>query len=132
MRERMTHIHTIPLSSITRPRERGSEAVRWPLPAVEALFALPFADLLHRAQQIHRQHFDANELQLSTLLSIKTGGCSQEFGDLAPSPHFDTAGLGSQPIETDAVSNHASTVPAISAALPFLGADRRRSTPRGH
>ena len=45
---------------------------------VEALFDLPFMDLLFRAQQVHREHFDASELQLSTLLSIKTGGCPED------------------------------------------------------
>ena len=44
------------------------------------LFELPFADLLYLAQQVHREHFDPNEVQLSTLLSIKTGGCSEDCG----------------------------------------------------
>jgi biotin synthase len=52
----------------------------WSSDAVEALFELPFADLLFRAQQVHRQHFDANAIQRSTLLSIKTGGCSEDCG----------------------------------------------------
>ena len=45
----------------------------WKLAEIEALFALPFNDLLFQAQTIHRQHFDPNEVQVSTLLSIKTG-----------------------------------------------------------
>src|SRR2546425_2133374 len=122
MRERMTHIHTIPLSSITRPRERGSEAVRWPLPAVEALFALPFADLLHRAQQIHRQHFDANELQLSTLLSIKTGGCSEDCGYCPQSAHFDTGVEASKLMELEAVTDAAQAAKAQSATRLCLAA----------
>ena len=52
----------------------------WSTDAVEALFQLPFADLMFRAQQVHRQHFDANAIQRSTLLSIKTGGCSEDCG----------------------------------------------------
>jgi biotin synthase len=52
----------------------------WTTDTVEALFALPFADLLFRAQQVHRQHFDANAIQRSSLLSIKTGGCSEDCG----------------------------------------------------
>jgi biotin synthase len=52
----------------------------WNTDAVEALFALPFADLMFRAQAVHRQHFDANAIQRSTLLSIKTGGCSEDCG----------------------------------------------------
>src|SRR3954462_2500550 len=53
-------------------------AVSWDPANVEALISIPFADLLYRAQQVHRQHFAANELQLSTLLSIKTGGCPED------------------------------------------------------
>ncbi len=53
---------------------------RWSTAAVEALYELPFMDLLWRAQEIHRRHFDANEVQRSTLLSVKTGGCSEDCG----------------------------------------------------
>ena len=51
---------------------------RWSREAIEALFALPFNDLLFQAQQVHRANFDANAVQLSTLLSIKTGGCPED------------------------------------------------------
>ncbi|GAB1393194.1 biotin synthase BioB [Rhodocyclaceae bacterium] len=57
--------------------------------AVEALYALPFADLLFRAQQVHREHFDANAIQRSTLLSIKTGGCSEDCGYCSQSARRD-------------------------------------------
>ena len=63
---------------------------RWPVADIEALFELPFMDLLFRAQQVHREHFDANEVQLSTLLSIKTGGCSEDCGYCPQSAHYDT------------------------------------------
>jgi biotin synthase len=53
---------------------------RWTKEAVEALFALPFADLLFRAQTALRAHFPANEVQASRLLSIKTGGCPENCG----------------------------------------------------
>lgn len=53
-------------------------APRWTTEAIEALYALPFNDLVHRAQQVHREHFDANEIQRSALLSVKTGGCSED------------------------------------------------------
>jgi len=55
-------------------------ARRWTTEQVEALYELPFSDLIHRAQTIHRQHFDPNVVQLSTLLSIKTGGCPEDCG----------------------------------------------------
>ncbi|UCH53095.1 MAG: biotin synthase BioB [Pseudomonadota bacterium] len=57
---------------------------------IAALFDLPFSDLIHRAQTVHRQHFDPNTVQLSTLLSIKTGGCSEDCGYCSQSARFDT------------------------------------------
>ncbi|MCC6533224.1 MAG: biotin synthase BioB [Burkholderiales bacterium] len=73
----------------------------WSVDSVAALFELPFNDLLHRAQSVHRSHFDPNEIQLSTLLSIKTGGCPEDCGYCPQSVRFDT-GLADQallPIE---------------------------------
>mgnify|MGYP001198761263 CR=1 FL=1 len=52
----------------------------WTREEAEALFALPFNDLIFQAQNVHRQWFDANEVQKSTLLSIKTGGCPEDCG----------------------------------------------------
>jgi len=54
------------------------------------LFALPFADLMHRAQNVHRAHFDPNAVQLSTLLSIKTGGCSEDCSYCPQAARYDT------------------------------------------
>lgn len=62
----------------------------WTVAAVEALFELPFNELLYRAQTLHRQHFDPTEVQLSTLISIKTGGCSEDCGYCPQSAHYDT------------------------------------------
>ena len=50
----------------------------WTLAEVKALFEQPFNDLLFQAQTVHRQHFDANRVQVSTLLSIKTAACPEE------------------------------------------------------
>ncbi|MBP9713433.1 MAG: biotin synthase BioB [Sterolibacterium sp.] len=60
----------------------------WTRVEIEALFALPFNDLLYRAQQVHRAHFDANAIQRSTLLSIKTGGCSEDCGYCSQSARY--------------------------------------------
>jgi len=57
---------------------------------IEGLFALPFNDLMFRAQQAHRAHFDANEVQLSTLLSIKTGGCPEDCKYCPQSARYNT------------------------------------------
>ncbi|HXH63957.1 MAG TPA: biotin synthase BioB [Mariprofundaceae bacterium] len=62
----------------------------WTIDEIEALFALPFNDLLFRAQQAHRAHFDANAVQLSTLLSIKTGGCPEDCKYCPQSAHYGT------------------------------------------
>ena len=62
----------------------------WRLSEVEALFALPFNDVLFQAQQIHRLYFDPNEIQISRLLSIKTGACGEDCAYCPQSAHYDT------------------------------------------
>ena len=62
----------------------------WQLDEVKALYALPFNDLLFNAQTIHRTHFDPNEVQISSLLSIKTGSCSEDCGYCPQSARYDT------------------------------------------
>ena len=62
----------------------------WSVEEIEALFALPFNDLLFQAHTTHRQHFDPNAVQISTLLNIKTGGCSENCGYCSQSAHHDT------------------------------------------
>ena len=62
----------------------------WTVEAVLALYELPFMDLVWRAQQVHRQHFNANAIQRSTLLSVKTGGCSEDCGYCSQSARYET------------------------------------------
>ncbi len=62
----------------------------WTLDEVRALHALPFSDLIHRAQSIHRRHFDPNAVQVSTLLSIKTGACPEDCAYCPQSIRYDT------------------------------------------
>lgn len=71
------------------------EQALWSEAAVAELFALPFNDLLFQAQTVHRANFDANRVQLSTLLSVKTGGCSEDCGYCSQSARHDT-GLETQ------------------------------------
>jgi biotin synthase len=67
------------LSSITPSAGAPAPAdSRWTVSRVEALYRMPLMDLLFRAQQAHREHFDPNEVQRSALLSIKTGGCPED------------------------------------------------------
>jgi biotin synthase len=62
----------------------------WQLDEVQALYELPFNDLLFKAQSMHRAHFDANEIQISSLLSIKTGSCSEDCGYCPQSARYDS------------------------------------------
>src|SRR5689334_11052384 len=84
MEQRVLNTRPVPVSTqataaqLSWPERR--DAGVWPLAAVQALFELPFADLIHRAQATHREYHDPNKVQLSTLLSIKTGGCSEDCG----------------------------------------------------
>ena len=62
----------------------------WTLDQVEALFDLPFAELVFKAAEVHRSWFDPAEVQRSQLLSVKTGGCAENCGYCSQSAHFDT------------------------------------------
>ena len=63
----------------------------WTRVEVRAMFALPFPDLMFEAQRIHRLHFDPREVQISTLLSIKTGGCPEDCAYCPQSAHTTRA-----------------------------------------
>jgi biotin synthase len=86
----MTMTSTAPITVTAEATQAVAAPKRWKVAEIEGLFALPFFDLLYRAQQVHRQHFDANAIQRSTLLSIKTGGCSEDCGYCSQSARYDT------------------------------------------
>ena len=88
----MTHTAVFPLSAVRTAgrRQPPDTSARWRVADVEALYGLPFVDLLFAAQQAHREHFDPHEVQLSTLLSIKTGGCPEDCAYCPQSAGFDT------------------------------------------
>jgi biotin synthase len=89
---------------------------------VEALFALPFNDLLFKAHSTHRAHFDPNAVQVSTLLSIKTGGCSEDCGYCSQSARYHT-GLESQDLmQLDAVLSAARAAQERGATRFCMGA----------
>jgi biotin synthase len=81
---------------ISRPRPPSPALAQLRERAV-ALYALPFNDLLHQAHTIHRQHFDANRVQRSTLVSIKTGGCPEDCGYCPQAARYHT-GVEAQPL----------------------------------
>jgi len=127
----MTTIATIPLSAVRStagsPPDTGA---RWPRAEVEALFELPFMELLFRAQQVHREHFDASEVQLSTLLSIKTGGCPEDCGYCPQSAHFDTGVEASKLMPLQEVIDAAQAAKAQGATRFCMGAAWRSPKPR--
>ncbi|RMH13551.1 MAG: biotin synthase BioB, partial [Gammaproteobacteria bacterium] len=61
----------------------------WRFEEIQALFDLPFMELLYQAQTVHRQHFDPNRIQLSSLLSVKTGGCAEDCKYCPQSSHYE-------------------------------------------
>jgi len=80
------------INAIRRPDEAVAPAVRtdWTVAEVAALFHRPLHELLYQAHTVHRAHFDPAEVQISTLMSIKTGGCPEDCGYCPQSVHFDT------------------------------------------
>jgi biotin synthase len=81
--------------SAIRPTAKNCEvpaasADRWSVAEIVALFEMPFSNLIHRAQIIHRENFDPNAVQVSTLLSIKTGGCSEDCGYCPQAARYHT------------------------------------------
>jgi biotin synthase len=78
-------------------------ATRWDVASVEALLNLPFNDLLYRAQGVHRAHFDPNAVQLSTLLSIKTGGCPEDCGYCPQAARYHTGVANEEMLSVDDV-----------------------------
>ena len=94
----------------------------WHLDEVMALFALPFSDLIYQAQTVHRQYFDPNEVQVSSLLSIKTGACSEDCGYCPQSARFDTGLKAEKLMCVDDVLTAAQQAKAQGASRFCMGA----------
>jgi biotin synthase len=77
-------------SSIRKNKPAPQTPERWTVAQVLELFELPFSDLIHRAQTVHRANFDPNAVQISTLLSIKTGGCPEDCGYCPQAARYHT------------------------------------------
>ncbi len=101
---------------------RGTLRHDWMQTEIEALFALPFNDLLFRAQAVHRANFNANQIQLSTLLSIKTGGCPEDCGYCSQSAHHDTKLKAEKLLPVDAVLADARRAKDAGATRYCMGA----------
>ncbi|WP_412550010.1 biotin synthase BioB [Sinorhizobium americanum] len=81
----------------------GADLTRWDVAEAKKIYNLPFNDLLFRAQSIHRAHFDPNAVQMSRLLSIKTGGCAEDCGYCSQSAHYPTGLKASKLMEVERV-----------------------------
>ena len=102
----------------------------WTRREVEALFALPFNDLLFRAQSIHRRYFDPNQVQVSTLLSIKTGACPEDCAYCPQSTRYDTGLEVEKLMEVEKVLEQARAAKASGATRFCMGAAWRCPKPR--
>jgi biotin synthase len=109
---------------------RPTTAPEWTKEAVQALFDLPFPELLFRAQTVHRQHFDPCAVQMSTLLSIKTGGCPEDCAYCPQSAQYDTSVGASKLMPVDAVLAEARAALAQGASRFCMGAAWR--SPKDH
>jgi len=101
---------------------RGEHRPRWTVDAVAALLALPMNDLLHRAQQIHRASHDANAVQLSTLLSIKTGGCPEDCAYCPQAARYHTGVDNQAMLSLPEVAAAAAAAKAAGASRFCMGA----------
>jgi biotin synthase len=94
----------------------------WTREEVRALFALPFPELMFRAAAVHRENFDPAEVQISTLLSIKTGGCPEDCAYCPQSAKFDTGVKAEKLMELDVVLAEARAAKAGGASRFCMGA----------
>jgi biotin synthase len=102
----------------------------WTRAEVRALFALPFLELMFEAARIHRMHFDPNEVQISTLLSIKTGGCPEDCAYCPQAARYDTGVTAEKLMSLDAVLAEARTAKAGGASRFCMGAAWRQPKDR--
>lgn len=85
-----SNVSMVDASTIKRNVVLAETEKRWSVAQIVELYELPFSDLIHRAQTVHRENFDPNAVQVSTLLSIKTGGCSEDCGYCPQAARYHT------------------------------------------
>jgi len=107
-----------------------ADTPRWRVEDVVGLYELPFMDLLYRAQQVHREHHTANAVQLSSLLSIKTGGCPEDCAYCPQSARYETEVEREKLMPLDAVLDAARQAKASGAQRFCMGAAWR--APKDH
>lgn len=108
----------------------GGALPRWTREAAQAIHDLPFNDLLFQAQTVHRQNFDPNKVQLSRLLSIKTGGCPEDCGYCSQSAHHESGLKASKLMEVRRVIAEATKARDAGATRYCMGAAWRNPKAR--
>jgi biotin synthase len=118
--ETTRHITFYPKSNSNAMPNPGTQ--NWSVEAVAALFELPFNDLLFRAQQAHRQAFPEQDVELATLLSVKTGGCEEDCSYCPQSAHYDTGVEAEKIMALDEVVQAAQAAKQSGATRFCMGA----------
>ncbi|HEU4623487.1 MAG TPA: biotin synthase BioB [Steroidobacteraceae bacterium] len=112
------------------PTLTGAVRHDWTLAEVESLFALPFLDLLFHAQRVHRAHHESNTVQMSTLLSIKTGACPEDCAYCPQSVRYDTGLERETLLDVAAVREAARRAKEAGATRFCMGAAYRSPKPK--
>jgi biotin synthase len=130
MSSQTVQFHQNPAKQAAQAALAPSTPLLWPVDQVAALFDLPFNDLLFRAQQVHRQHFDATEVELATLLSIKTGGCPEDCGYCPQAARYDTGVTAQKMLPLETVLDAAREAKSHGATRFCMGAAWREPKDR--
>lgn len=110
--------------TVHRPRQSApvSPGTRWRIDAIEALLNLPFPELMHQAQTVHRENFDPSRVEFATLLSVKTGGCPEDCNYCPQAARFDTGVEATKLMEPDEVRLAAQRAKDAGATRFCMGA----------
>src|SRR5438874_13599034 len=113
---RLAPLADLPLAGGGTTAFLGAIRHDWTRAGIGPLFALPFPELIFRAQTVHRQHFDPRQVQISTLLSIKTGGCPEDCAYCPQSAHYATGVRAEKLMQLDAVIAEARAAKSAGAS----------------
>jgi biotin synthase len=121
---------SLAVEAASRDQAAGIPRHDWTRAEIRDLFDLPFPELMFRAQSVHRQNFDPAEVQISTLLSIKTGGCPEDCAYCPQSARYDTGVRAEKLMSLDAVLAEARAAKAAGASRFCMGAAWREPKDR--
>src|SRR5881398_994014 len=122
VRRFMVELMSLAESPLRSPANPAPIRNDWTRAEVGALFALPFPELMFEAARIHRMHFDPSEVQIATLLSIKTGGCPEDCSYCPQAARYDTGVEAQKLLELQAVLDAARAAKAHGATRFCMGA----------